>query len=379
MRSGGLAGLLVVGLLGGVSWTLLAPSPDLHSEARLHTDRLVFDARGEKVPIPLPFNGSVIYAGIVMPNYLLVTRDPGSIVNFPAFRRRGGLQDQLIARVFPLFAKEQGRLAFNGGTGDLEGMLASRPSALFTWAYMTDKFEALGLPAIGVRNTQKESEIFDCVRMYAQAVGTPERAKYLIDEARWKDQVLAQELGPLSETERPRVLALYITPEGRISGTYGARHVVNVFWARGGARNAISTELDAVHLDAERVLRLDPDVILLEGVPPLSPLSFAHDPKWSTLRAVRTHRVYRQPPGLDGFMWNIIDNPLYSRWLAELLHPDRVQPRLRAEMRDTYLHELGYQASDADLDTALAVSENGRSTGYQRFLAPPPASTGHSG
>jgi iron complex transport system substrate-binding protein len=150
-------------------------------------------------------------------------------------------------------------------------------------------------------------------------------------------------------------------------GSYGA-HIVRVFWGRGGARNALGA--DAFRLDAERVLQIDPDVILLEGPwSKLPPAQFALDPRWSTLRAVREHRVYRQPRGLDGFMWNVIDNPLLSRWVAEVLHPDRVRPQLREMMRESYRSALGYSVTDAELDEALAMNENSGSAGYERFRA----------
>jgi iron complex transport system substrate-binding protein len=225
------------------------------------------------------------------------------------------------------------------------------------------------LPAVSVRNTQQEHEILDCVRIYAELNGTPERAEQLINAAHEENARFAQQLGILTDQEKPRVLALYLTAEGKIIGSYGAHHVVNVFWARGGTRNASTPVQDSLQLDAERVLRLDPDVVLLEGPMAPSPSEFALDPRWKMLRAVKEHRVYRQPRGLDGFMWNIIDNPLLSRWFAELFYPDRVKPELRKMMKDAYWKSLNYAASDAELDDALAIMDNAGSAGYERFRA----------
>ena len=371
--------LVTLLLLAAAGRALFAAAPDLmknHDPA--HAARAVTDARGRQVSIPLPFNGSVIYAGVVLPNYLLVTRDPTSIVDFPSFFRLGGLQDQLLGRVFPSFAGQRGGLVFNSGNGNIETMLREHPSALFTWYFLAEQFEAFGLPAVGVRNTQQESEIIDCVRLYAQAYGDPDRAEQLIRAAHARKAALAHELGTLSDAQKPRILALYLSAEGKIGGAYSARFVVNVFWSRGGAQSAMTSDRDTVRVDPERILQLDPDVILLEGPAAMSPANFARQPQWSTLRAVKTHRVYRQPPGLDGFMWNIIDNSLYSRWVAELLHPERVRSALRAEMKATYLDALGYAASEADIDGALAMHDNAESAGYERFRAGPSGSDGAS-
>jgi iron complex transport system substrate-binding protein len=349
---------------------LWAPEPDLHQAAvGALSNRRVTDSRGRVWNISIPFRGAVSYAGIVMPNYLLVTQAPDSLINSASFGARSGLSNQLLSRIFPAYARHRGTLDFRSGTGDIEQMLAVRPSAVLVWESLAEHFESFGLPAVSVRNTQKESEILDCVRIYAELNGTPERAKTLIDSARKENAELARELGPLTDSQMPRVLALYLTADNKILGSFGAAHVANTFWARGGARSAFSASRDAMQLDAEKVLQLNPDVILLEGPASPTPAQFALDPRWVSLRAVHERRVYKQPRGLDGFMWNIVDNPLLSRWFAELLHPDRVKPELRAKMKESYERLMNYQASEADLDEALSMAENRNSAGYERFAA----------
>lgn len=115
-----------------------------------------------------------------------------------------------------------------------------------------------------------------------------------------------------------------------------------------------------------RRLRIDPDILLLSG--DLTPGEIQAQPEWQVLRAVNNENLYSLPPGVADHPWNIVDLPFYSRWLAELAYPDRLRPRLRLLMRKTYREELGYEASEKDLDHALGIKENSRSRGYGRFM-----------
>ncbi len=75
------------------------------------------------------------------------------------------------------------------------------------------------------------------------------------------------------------------------------------------------------------------------------------------------HRVYRAPPGLDCF----IAAPFYERWLAEIAHPDRLQPKARELYRRYIKWLLNYDLTEDDLDIAFAVKDNRAMTGAARF------------
>ena len=121
-------------------------------------------------------------------------------------------------------------------------------------------------------------------------------------------------------------------------------------------------------MSLEQILAADPELILLLPLSKLTPSDLYGKRVFESLKAVRTHRVYRVPVGLqNSFFNNVVDSPLFSRWLAELLYPEKLSRQTRQHMRRTYQQEFGYRISDAELDESLALNENKRSIGYERF------------
>jgi hypothetical protein len=126
--------------------------------------------------------------------------------------------------------------------------------------------------------------------------------------------------------------------------------------------------------DVERILAMNPDFIFLAGE---SPETFYRDPRWAGMTATKTRHVYSV---LDGFMdWPYaIDNvPLAARRIAEIVHPERMQPKLREIMRNHYIKAYSYQLSDNEVDDLLRVKENRLSAGYARFTRDYSASGNH--
>ncbi len=120
--------------------------------------------------------------------------------------------------------------------------------------------------------------------------------------------------------------------------------------------------------DFEFILRADPEVIFLDPSgtgDALLPKDLYGNPQWRSLRAVRSRRVY-QMPTLPLFALPVED-PIRWQWLAEILHPDRVPPSMRAEVRETLQLAYHYTPTDADLDRLLRLQENAESAGYGRF------------
>ena len=90
-----------------------------------------------------------------------------------------------------------------------------------------------------------------------------------------------------------------------------------------------------------------------------------HDLRWRDMKAVREKRVYRMYG--DGGLGGIIYQPLYDRFMAEVAHPERLQPRLRQILRDQIQTEFRYSLCDDEIDDMLNVDENKGSMGAERF------------
>ena len=72
---------------------------------------------------------------------------------------------------------------------------------------------------------------------------------------------------------------------------------------------------------------------------------------------------FRGGGGLAGLHFQ----PLWVRWMAEIAHPDRSQPRLRGVLRERFESEFGYRLGDEQIDQFLHIDENIDSVGYARF------------
>lgn len=82
------------------------------------------------------------------------------------------------------------------------------------------------------------------------------------------------------------------------------------------------------------------------------------DPKWKSIKAVKTGRVYEVPHG--PFNW--FDRPpsvnrlLGLKWLASLLYPETFDYNLAAEVKEFYARFYHYRLSDEELSELLARS-----------------------
>jgi ABC-type Fe3+-hydroxamate transport system substrate-binding protein len=96
-----------------------------------------------------------------------------------------------------------------------------------------------------------------------------------------------------------------------------------------GAANAIiGFEATGRQQEAERILAMNPDFVFVTGE---SVDDFLQDRRWQGLKAVVSKHVYR---GGNEFSpcsptWHLDEDALQARLKAEILHPDRLQPRVR--------------------------------------------------
>jgi len=197
--------------------------------------------------------------------------------------------------------------------------------------------------------------------------GNPDRGEALVTRTHNLFQELDEEFQPADAVPHPRYFYLISHPEGGLTKVLGSANGYNRFFLpHTGVVNGCSCLTGVVEVDAEHIILDDPDIIVLGPQPRLQrPDEFMNDPRWRGLTAVSNHRVYRAPPGIDYF----IAAPFWSRWLAELAHPDRLQPKSRDLYRSYVQWLLDYRLSDEELDTAYAVKDNHAMANAERFEA----------
>lgn len=371
--------ILPFACLGAIAMTLIRPEPQAQAPSG---ERVVVDARGKQVHIALPFHGTVLTRGTQIPPYLEATLQPDTILAATAFDMGNRVRNHIIGKIFPQVADNpriwstKGISDTNGPKVEIERMLLFNPGVYMGWYTLAEPVERVGLPFLAFNEAERtEEDLEQPTHLYADAVGDPERGNRVVAKNRTLFDELDKEFRPKDVTQRPSYLYLITHRDGVIREIGQANAYTRFFQPHTGTVDASTCQTGFTVVEAEHVIAEDPDFIVL-GPQPLvdKPNQFSKDPRWRALKAVVNHRVYRAPPGIDYF----IDDAFYTRWQAELAHPERLQPKSRELYRDYIDWLLNYRLSDEELDTAFAVKDNRGMVNANRFEAAPTAQNGNT-
>jgi ABC-type Fe3+-hydroxamate transport system substrate-binding protein len=339
--------------LGLLALALFRPVPIFQATAE---SRTISDANGTETTIPYPFKGVV--GGVYTGDFLQKTGQPQSLA------KGGGPKDwqwfsgrmNLVNWVFPLVLRDDKMWNF---PTDLESILVDDDGYVY---FGGDNLKRFGLATISFypKVMEKDEVIFSMTRIMNAIIGQEPTAEKFIADYKRLMLDLSRELMAETIEQKPRVL-------GMVSPAEDWTHL-NA-WSDFDQRLALlSITNKAVAMgreqDAERILAIDPDIVILFVG---ETESFLIDRRWQGLKAVRQNRVYQNIFVLNGYTFDLDTQPLAARWLGEIIYPDRLEPRLRDLIRDFYFSKYGYYLKDYELDWLLLLKQNSQSVGYKRF------------
>jgi ABC-type Fe3+-hydroxamate transport system substrate-binding protein len=203
------------------------------------------------------------------------------------------------------------------------------------------------------------------LRLIGAVAGKSGHTEHLLEQ--WSQQL--NEIEQQIAAAHPQEVRVAILNGGKdawwVAG--GKGFYLNGSLAFAGARNA--AEAQAVEKGSndtlESLIELDPDVILLNTEPAEgTPGDLYSAQGYDVLRAVRERRVYVMPHMED---CELVDAPVQLEWMAEIFHPDAMQPALRSLARTVFRRTYNYELSDGQLDSILRIAENRGSAGYTRL------------
>jgi ABC-type Fe3+-hydroxamate transport system substrate-binding protein len=176
-----------------------------------------------------------------------------------------------------------------------EAVLAAEPDLVVTARYGSQAPDLAPLSALGLETLSLPLVTLDDMRRATVRLGEilGRDGAAVVDRF---DQALERGRSRAFHREAPRVLLVYALEPGFIVTTGGGDHVSELIAAL-GAINAVEGPVTA-RLGLERVLELDPDLILHVAPTPELPDSRAalgHWSRWPTLRAVAGRRVFVFP------------------------------------------------------------------------------------
>jgi iron complex transport system substrate-binding protein len=174
----------------------------------------------------------------------------------------------------------------------------------------------------------------------------------------------------IPEQRRPRVLYLLRALSGLVAAGADPEIYNHFVIELAGGRNAAQGLRGFTPVNAEQIAAWNPDVILLNSFEDQLTTEFVtRHPILSLTSAARGNRVYKMP--LGGYRWDppSQESPLTWMWLAMLLHPERFDLDLRAEMRSAYRALYGHELTSAEIDEILRIATQGEAANYAAFRA----------
>src|SRR5215813_2139759 len=322
--------------------------------------REVEDATGRRIVLPDQVT-RVMAAGPTAAVVLYVLA-PGKMIAWPSAPRPNEREFILPAvRDLP----ELGRLTGRGDTANVEVVLKARPDVIFDYGSVSPTFSSLaarvqeqtGLPYLLFDGRLDRTPA--SIRKLGDTLGVADRAEQIARYVEETERMIDARLKDVPAAARRRVY-LAREPNGLETGLTGSINTeiieraggVNVA-ERGAARGGIA------NVSIEQVLACAPDTIITWD--PRFFESYASDPVWATVPAVRAKRVFLAPR--LPFGW--IDAPpsinrvIGLRWIAGLLYSDKFPEDIRAAARDFI--KLFYQAdvTDQQIDRILVGAQPG--------------------
>jgi len=210
--------------------------------------------RTSDVPAPALVNDRLVSTNLPADEILLSLLPPERLLAVSAFATDGRISNVAeLARHVPAKARP-------GSAADVERLVALAPAAVVLFPFARPEARGLlarcSVPVIELRVASSLAAVEESVRSLGTRVGEAAHAQQLVDEMERRLRHVDAERSP---GERPSVLYF-------MRGyTAGRGTLLNEMIERAGARNVAAEAGIEGHarLDAERILAMDPDYILL--------------------------------------------------------------------------------------------------------------------
>lgn len=250
----------------------------------------------------------------------------------------------------------------NGDDLNVEAVAALEPDVVYYNAGNSQEAEQLenaGLTAVGFSPTKFN---YDCIETFNQWIslldqiypGTAGARTLLASDTsnRVYDEV-QNRVKDLSQDQKQKVLFLFQYDDKKMI-TSGSNFFGQWWCDAVGALNA-ANEIPAENKNAaitmEQVYAWDPDVIILTNFTPTKPEDLYNNAvgsdDWSTVKAVKDHRVYKMPMGTYRSYTPSIDTPMVLEWMAQVVYPELFADYdVNADVKAYYQDVFGVALSD---------------------------------
>jgi iron complex transport system substrate-binding protein len=245
-----------------------------------------------------------------------------------------------------------------------EALLKLHPQVFIMTTYtqnLLSTLSRLGIPVVEVGAFNNPAQLEAGVNLVADVLGgnAPARAQQFDSYYNGNVKLVQEKASSLPRTSQPTV---YYAPGPDPTTTVGLSNIITASIDEAGGQNTA-----AVHniqqgssfafpaINAETLLEWNPQVIV--AISPKIQQQFTSYPQYSSLAAVRNHRVYTCPTGVFAWCASSAESALQPLWFAKKLHPDLFpNVNLTAEVKDFYSKFYSYQLSDQQASAILSGS-----------------------
>lgn len=203
-------------------------------------------------------------------------------------------------------------------------------------------------------------------RILGDLLGQKEKAAELLSFYQSYIPDILQQTATLDSLSRPRVF-LAMGEDGLQTAPANSLHSQVLDYA--GGRNVATVQYGEktvsshTAISMEQLMRWNPEIILACGFEAFNSKALQQkilrDPRWKSLRAVKTGQVYQVPAS----PWLWLDRPpsvnqlLGVIWLAKLLHPDRFRYNVEDAVSNFYVQFYHHRLSAAELNALLSQGD----------------------
>ncbi len=360
--------MLACALLAGcASASASAPAGSSAASAAEETGTVTLtDHAGREVTVPTEPKSVVVLDILPLPSVLTVYLGSAETLTAIEPASMNAAKNGILAELYPEITEVNTEI-MDGEDVNIESLLALNPEIVYYNAgnsAVCEKLENAGLTAVGVSPTKWSYDAIVTYNEWLKLLDTiyPEHAaaNSVGDKVNAKSTAIYDEIAAatadIAEEDRQKVLFLFQYDEN-VMITSGEKFFGQWWCDATGALNAaseVAAENSNAKITMEQVYAWDPDVIVITNFTKTQPediyANAVGDDDWSTIKAVKDHRVYKMPLGTYRTYTPGVDTPMTLEWLAQAVYPELFSYDLKEDIRSYYGDLYGVELSDEQIE-----------------------------